>query len=402
MPVPVAAAAGLAGGPVGLALSLGGSLVSSILGGNAEKKRIKYVNSELAKLAGISRQEFDRRYAFQNEGDKTQYALEDQSAAEQDRLSRDGFGQIMDVRRTNFDTNAGLEDDRLTTSRNADTKLFDTLRDVREGNLALSEAELARQREFQGQADSLAADFVAASGQPAFDASRGASELRRAATTNAAITGPSVSAPLTEGGHSLIRRVYEQKATEGVDAARTEAAGRSKVAAYGDALVDAQRGLAKFAESTDIVGRKADLSGAALTPELAAGGVKAGNAVDEASATKTIAGDYASGKTSVNNDYASDLSNTLRNYFSDTMDSSAGYFDRKGEGEASYTDDKVRASETYEQALRDTTNMRISGAKASNPVGSVVSSLASLASTRAAYGGTGSKTKSSAISRFFG
>lgn len=420
MPVGPAAAGFSMGGPVGTAAAVVGTrLLGSFFGGRSKKKQIKYANQQNAQMAAKSRELFDQRLNWQNEGDRVQYANEDAGAAAMDALDREGFNRTLAEQGRGFDTQLGLSrdqiaealglsggmrdeagalnDDRLAKNAEIDDRLFTTLRDVREGNLALSKEELDRQRAFQAQADAVTAAFLGSVGQPGFDADRVAAEVRRNATTAGAVTGARSDVPLTRSGHSFIKDYYARRSTDSVREALDEATAGNKVAAYGDAAYEAGANVRNTGQKLSMLDEKATLSAGALTQELSAKSMLASNAADSAAAEKNrnaalsdafnsalsdfysarggASSDFYAGKKDAAQTFNDTSVNSLADLFNGRMDATGRYYDRVGAGEASYTDDKVKANAGYEDALKSATAQRVQGYQPSSTLASGFNAL---------------------------
>jgi len=414
--------------PIAVA-AVGSKLLGSFFGGKAKKKHAKYVKAQQDAHTKFSGESFDTRMDWQNAGDLVQYQIEGEAAETADRLDREGTSQILDAQGRGFDETQAIGRRTLAESlgvranyrdeagaiasgrRSADAatsdRLFNTLRDVRTGNLALSKAERDRQHAFQAEADSVASAFLAKEGTDAFDASRTASEAKRFDTLTSTVTGPTRDVPLTASGHGLIKSMYAQRSGEGVQRGVDGAVLDNRLAAYGDATYDARRAVSDAGRDLSIIDMKAGLSGGAVTPELAVGGIRATNAGTTADAAMRINNDDADARaralegfsasnadaitqhgrdlTSSTNQHTTAFAQAVANLFGGRMDAADTAFTRRGAAEASYTGDKVGANMGQENSLRETMETRVSGSRPGN-AGKLFNTLGDIGITLASGG----------------
>lgn len=358
------------------ALIAGAGLVSSAIGGSkqagadaaAARAREAALNAFTSKQAA----EFNRRTAAQ------------QAAYDRiNKLRNEGFTAITAQARNKLNETVGIKQRYLTPSTEAKLGTSARLGDIlanredlrRKSYLQLGDvtgAERERQKGYQTAGTAIANEAVSGVALPKFMENLSAATGRRAAPIISAVGTPGSGAAPNASGYTA------QKAAEAtqvqVGLARKAALAKSGASAYGDTISLGDRLLGRAGERVDILGRKAQSSREALDPEIAAARKIRETADENADVRMANAKADLSNYIKILEDaQAKELARTGQRQAS-TDELLNQFYSGAIQTENDFINALLNSSLTYEDALKQLMNFKISGTTGSSTAGKILSS----------------------------
>lgn len=355
-------------------LTAGMTAAKGVADNAAANKTLKWQNRKSAELAAMQGREFDQRMGLVRGSDgrvddllKRQYddisGLEDETFWEMLRGSQAGFDEQQTIAGSAFDEQMGALDGLMTAQRRS-----------RLETQALTQAEEARQRAFQDDADGRAAALPGQIGYDAQQLGYGDALARRSGFAAANMSGPE-SASSSVGGDPLMRREFERQQQRGYGEALTDATNAAKVSAYGDAYAGSERKLGDFAGAIDLITRQAANSRQALPFEHAVPAFDRRNAEmdydftvgmseDGARRRGLAAGDFRDNEATARERYARGWGSALESFFGNQLGT-----------ESTFTDRMIGSSNQYENKLVNLGNYRIQNASTFSPASLLLSAI---------------------------
>jgi len=352
------------------------SLAGSLFGNSAAKKTQRARQGILDNLVTtVQRPQFDFRMANTRAGDRTQLDLSQQGLNARLGNRSAGVGDILSRTGAGFNTSLGLRDTNSQEQTGIQLGNIAANRDVRVNQAALHDAELAKQRTFQAEADTLAAGYKTTAGAPQFGVDKTGAVTGRNAAVDAAVTGPSPDASGTTAVNPLLKTIFAAELAKGMNEATTRAKKGNEVRGYGDALVSAGRRNVNFSDALALVDAKAGISASALPAELAVGAIERDNAGAAAEMRSQIADAFFGGSISANDTRTSQGVDNAGGYYDTVGTALDGNFNRLSGAEADRTGALNNNSSEYEQGRTRTADMRAQSTSYTSPLGTLLSQV---------------------------
>jgi len=383
------------------------SLITKLLEGGAAKKENRLKQGLLDKGAAISREEFDKRIAEILASDQRQIDLSKRGYQEGAANEDATFAALLDNARAGYDEQGRISDtttaDRMSVEKSAFDQQMEALGGLmtaqRGARLKMQEAadsERTRQREFQAQADGVAA---ALPGQIGFDAQttgRNDAFARRASLIQS--TAPGSDTPAWAKGAAS---AFASADRRGTDLGLGDSLAAARVSSYGDAFQGAERGIGKAADDISLLTNKAEISRSALPAELGVGQLEGSQAKERADFATALSKEMGGkrdaviadrGQTQTDNSsrYRDATGGARKTFGQQQGDSLGGMFDRLLGAEGAFISGRAGSSQNLENKLISLNNFKMNGTRVTSPLAGLLREVDKAAEQAArAYAGGG-------------
>lgn len=338
------------------------------------------------RATGVQRDEFDRRTGFANESDGRIDSLLDRQYRDTSGLQERTFAEMLDQRRAGFDEQQGFDREGFDGATLADQGLVTENRRIRLEQRAIADAEQARQRGFQGQADDLAA---ALPGLVGFNAQRRGATDATAVRSAAAQAAVSPALAPRKGMDAMTAALTASEGNRGQAEGMTDALSAASFAGNSDAFQGAERQLGSFVDGLAALTSRARLSRASLDDELAVGGTEREQAGARRDFSADLSGRTADARSGVASNYRGQIGNAISGNADQLGDALSRFFGGSLSSEGGRADGLMGSSNRFENARTGLSNYKIGKTTAYSPLGNTLKTIndAAKEAARAANGG---------------
>lgn len=364
------------------------TILTSWLDFGAAKKAKKRQDQLGREASAKDAAEFDRRLAELQASFGRSDALDTQRFDQTRGLADETFAYQLDNGRQNFDEQTGIAAKAFDDQQGALGGLMTAQRKSRLQSAADTEAEEARQRAIQQQADGLAAALPGQIGFDAQEAEYGDALARRTAIARATMTGAPADVPAWATDPTLAG-AYSGEARRGYGEALTDATAAAGLSARSDAFQGSERKMGAFAGDIDALTNKAAISRSALPWEQAVAQLDKSQAGDTYQVAERQISDGAARRGTISGDYRGQMGDARDRYqqgYGGALDEAFG---KKLGAEGDYIGKYVNTSQNYASKILGLANMKIAGTTAYSPLSAAIkaadSAVTSAANLKSAY-----------------